>query len=119
MLRLSAVAVAAPVLPGLFPARPAPAVLPGLSLAAPAHAASVTVTPSTPTPGVDVLVRGAGMGAHKRGSVSLAARRVALRPSRSGRSPARLPAPATAATGRRALTARAGRRRVMAPVRIV
>jgi len=105
MLRLSTVAVAA--------------VLTGLSLGAPAHAASVTITPSTPTPGVDVLVRGDGMGAHKRGSVSLAGGRVAFRTSRSGRFTARLAVPATAATGRRALTARAGRRRVKAPMRIV
>jgi hypothetical protein len=106
MLRLSAVAVAA-------------AVLTALSLAAPAHATSVTVTPSTPTPGVDVLVRGDGLGARTRGSVSLASGRVAFRTSRSGRFTTRLAVPATAATGRRVLTARAGRRRVKAPVRIV
>src|SRR4051812_49646064 len=105
MLRLSAVAIAA--------------VLTALSLAAPAHAASVTITPSTPTPGVDVLVRGDGMGAHKRGSVSLAGGRVAFRTSRSGRFNARLTVPTTAATGRRALTARAGRLRVKEPMRIV
>src|SRR3954470_18050112 len=105
MLRLSAVPVAA--------------LLTALSIAAPAHAASVTITPSTPTPGVDVLVRGDGMGAHKRGSVSLAGGRVAFQTSRSGRFTARLAVPATAATGRRALTARAGRRRVKAPMRIV
>src|SRR3954465_14372000 len=105
MLRLSTVAVAA--------------VLTGLSLAAPAHAASVTITPSTPTPGVDVLVRGDGMGAHKRGSVSLAGGPGGVRPSRSGRRPAPRAVPATASTGRRALTARAGRRRVKAPMRIV
>src|SRR4051794_2920462 len=106
MPRLSAVAVAA-------------AVLTGLPLAAPAHAASVTITPSTPPPGVDVVARGDGMGAHKRGRVSLAGGRVAFRTSRSGRFTARLAVPATAASGRRALTARAGRRRVTAPVRIV
>src|SRR3954449_2600979 len=105
MLRLSTVAVAA--------------VLTALSLAAPAHAASVTITPSTPTPGVDVLVRGDGMGAHKRGSVSLAGGRVGFRTSRSGRLRPRPALPASAATGRRALTARAGRRRVKAPMRIV
>src|SRR3954453_18653043 len=95
------------------------AVLTGLSLAAPAHAASVTITPSTPTPGVDVLVRGDGMGAHKRGSVSLAGGRVAFRTSRSGRFTARLAVPAPAPPGRRAPAARAGRRRVKAPMRIV
>src|SRR3954463_12727455 len=105
MLRLSAVAVAA--------------VLTGLSLAAPAPSPSVTIPPSTPTPGVDVLVRGDGMGAHRRGSVSLAGGRVAFRTSRSGRFTARLAVPATASTGRRALTARAGRRRLKAPLRIV
>jgi acid phosphatase type 7 len=95
-------------------------VVSGAVLAAPAQGATLTVTPAKPTPGVDVVVRGDGMGARERVRVSLTgvgATRV--RSSRGGRFTVRFTIPRDAATRRRTLAARAGRRRVKAPVSIV